>query len=149
MRQQDPHGCAPSPQCSRRLTVPARKRRRQQQPESSDPLVRFGRALEATKKREHEEQLRVQAEREEHKRLAQLAAEQAARLATARKRLERAIASVKQARTAGSSTTEADQTYRSAKADVIELESGERPAWGPSETPDEEPAQVVSDIESD
>jgi hypothetical protein len=81
---------------------------------------------------ERAEQRRLQAEREEQRRQAQLAAEHAAALAAAQQRLDRAIATVKQARTSGRGGTEAESAYRSAKADVVELETGERPSWAPS-----------------
>ena len=111
--------------------MPARKRHRQQ-PEHPDPVVRFGRALNDAKAKERSEQIRIQAEREEERRLAKLAAEHADRLQQARKRLDRAIADVKRARSAGTGHAEADEVYRSAKAAVIELETGERPGWAPA-----------------
>jgi len=122
--------------------MPARKRHRKQ-PEHPDPVVRFNRALKQAKEQERTEQMRIQAEREEAKRQAKLAAERAARLAEANRRLERAIAGVKQARSSGTGTAEADAAYRAAKAAVVELETGERPAWapeapGPPETADDD-----------
>lgn len=110
--------------------MPARKRHRRP-PEHPDPVVRFGRALKETKAKERAEQIRIQAEREEEKRQAKLAAEHAARLKRANRRLEQAIAAVKRARSSGSGQTEADQAYREAKAVVVELETGERPGWAP------------------
>jgi len=95
-------------------------------------VVRFGRALKEAKAQERAEQIRIQAEREEQKRLAKLAAEHAARLAKARKRLDQAIADVKTARSTGRRKAEADEAYRVAKAAVVELETGERPDWAPS-----------------
>ena len=110
--------------------MPARKRNRRQ-PEHPDPLVRFGRALDRAKAAERAEQQRIQAEREAAKLAARLAAEHAATLARAKKELERAIAAVKSSRASGVGAAEADVAYRTAKAEVVELESGERPAWAP------------------
>ncbi|NNE13242.1 MAG: hypothetical protein HKN41_13460 [Ilumatobacter sp.] len=113
--------------------MPARKRHRRQ-PEHPDPVVRFGRALEQAKARERSEQLRLQAEREEEKRRARLAAEHAERLSGAKRRLDRAIAAVKQARSLDAEARRAaDDEYRAAKALVVELETGERPDWAPEE----------------
>lgn len=98
--------------------------------------MRFNRALEQTKDRERAEQARIQAEREEEKRQAQIAAEHAARLSAARVELDRAIAEVKRARQTGQGRDEADAHYRSAKAVVVELESGTRPDWAPDEPSD-------------
>lgn len=108
--------------------MPARKRRKRVA-EHPDPIVRFGHALQREKQRERAEQERVRVEREEAARLAKLAAEHAARLQRARSRLERAITDVKQHR--GRADVEA--AYRAAKAEVVELETGERPAWAVSD----------------
>lgn len=114
--------------------MPARKRHKRQ-PEHPDPVVRFGRALQDARERERAEQIRIQAEREEAKRLAQIAAEHAARLAKARRRLDAAIDGVKAARSANAeSRRRADEEYRAAKALVLELETGERPGWAPDPT---------------
>lgn len=110
--------------------MPARKRNRRQ-PEHPDPVVRFNRALKEQAARDRTEQMRIQADREEEKRQARLAAEHAARLAAAHQRLDRAIDGVKAARNSGRGRDEAESEYRAAKADVIELESGDRPSWAP------------------
>ena len=117
--------------------MPPRKRKRRE-PEHPDPVVRFGRALQEAKEREKATQRRIQAERDEERRLAKLAAEHAARLADAERRLERAIAGVKAARASGRGKVEADGEYRVAKAAVVELQTGERPDWAP-EPPAERP----------
>jgi len=111
--------------------VPSRKRHKRP-PEHPDPVVRFNRALKDAAAAERAEQRRLQAEREEQRRQAQLAAEHAATLAAAQQRLDRAIAAVKQARTSGRGGNEAEVAYRAAKAEVVELETGERPSWAPS-----------------
>lgn len=110
--------------------MPARKRHRKQ-PEHPDPVVRFGRALKEAKAKERAEQKRIQAEREEAKRQAKVAAEHAARLVKASRRLDRAIADVKRARASGRGAGDAETSYRSAKAMMVELETGERPKWAP------------------
>lgn len=109
--------------------MPARKRHRRQ-PEHPDPIVRFNRALNDRKQRERERQNRVRAEREEAQRQARLAAEHAAQLAAARRDVERSIAEIKRARASGTSTAAADEAWKSAKARVIELETGRSPDWG-------------------
>ena len=101
-------------------------------PEHPDPLVRFGRALDRAKAAEQAEQSRIDAEREAAARAAELAAEHAAKLDRARRELERAIAAVKRSRGSGTGATQADAAYRAAKAEVVELETGERPPWAPA-----------------
>ncbi len=128
--------------------MPARKRHRRP-PEHPDPVVRFGRALKEAKEKERTEQIRIQAEREEQKRLAKLAAEHAAKLAKARRRLDQAIADVKAARSTGRRKAEADEAYRVAKAAVVELETGERPDWAPNqEHPDEGRSEDGSSVDA-
>jgi hypothetical protein len=124
--------------------MPARKRHRRQ-PEHPDPVVRFNRALEQQKARDRAEQLRIQAEREEEKRQAELAAEHAAKLRRAQRDLEQAIAAVKQARSTGRGAAEADEAYRAAKAQVVELETGERPDWAPAADPPDTTAEESPD----
>jgi len=124
--------------------MPARKRHRRQ-PEHPDPVVRFNRALEQEKERERAEQIRIQAEREEEKRQAALAAEHAAKLQRAQRDLERAIVAVKQARSTGRGAVEADEAYRAAKAQVVELETGERPDWAPAADPPATTAEEPSE----
>lgn len=115
--------------------MPARKRHRRQ-PEHPDPLVRFGRALKESEERERAERKRIQAEREEAKRQARIAAEHADAVDRANRRLERAITTLKRARSDHRGVQDAEQVYRAAKADVIELETGERPKWAPDPPPD-------------
>ena len=52
-------------------------------------------------------------------------------LADARRVLERAIEAVRDAKRAGRGGVEADAAWKAAKARVIELETGEAPAWAP------------------
>lgn len=110
--------------------MPARKRHRKQ-PEHPDPLVRFGRALKEADAREAAERKRAKEARAEAKRQAQIAADHAAAVKRANRRLERAIAELKRARSAHRGAAEAELAYRAAKADVMELETGERPKWAP------------------
>lgn len=104
--------------------MPARKRRKHVA-EHPDPVVRFGQALEREDRRRKAEQERISAEREEVARLAKVAAEHAARLEAARARLDRAIAEVKRHR----GRPDVEAAYRAAKAEVVELETGDRPSW--------------------
>ncbi|MEO6653411.1 MAG: hypothetical protein ABIP17_12225 [Ilumatobacteraceae bacterium] len=106
--------------------MPARKRHKQVI-EHPDPVVRFGQALEREQRRLSAEQERIRAEREEAARLAAIAADHAERLARARARLDRAIGDVKRHR----GRADVESEYRVAKAAVVELETGDRPAWAP------------------
>ena len=109
--------------------VPARKHRNAQKPDHRDPVTRFGDALTESKQRQADEQRRKQRERDEAERLAREAAEHAERVRAAEADLTRAIAAAKAARTDGKGIAEADAEWRSAKARVIELETGTSPDW--------------------
>ncbi|MEN9645247.1 MAG: hypothetical protein RL238_1916 [Actinomycetota bacterium] len=61
-------------------------------------------------------------------------------LTAARRELDRAIQAVRDAKRDGRSTVEADARWKAAKAKVIELETGEAPAWAPPP-----PAEVAPD----
>lgn len=115
--------------------MPSRKRHRRA-PEDPDPVVRFGRAIKEADERERAERKRIRAERAEAKRQERLAAEYAAAVEQADRRLQQAIAAVKRAHGERNGIDEAEHEYRSAKADVIELETGERPDWAPVEPSD-------------
>jgi hypothetical protein len=110
--------------------MPPRKRHRKAPP-NPDPIARFGEALKRADERERAERKRVQAERAERARLARLAAEHAEAVRVAKIELERSIGAAKAARQSGSGVAEADGAWRKAKARMIELETGEAPAWGP------------------
>ncbi|MEO8267963.1 MAG: hypothetical protein ABI706_20865 [Ilumatobacteraceae bacterium] len=57
------------------------------------------------------------------------AAEQAARLRRAQAAHQRAVEVVKEATRTGKGAAEADLAWRDAKAELLELETGKRPAW--------------------
>jgi hypothetical protein len=68
------------------------------------------------------------------------AVEQAARLERAQEAHQRAVELVKEATRSGRGAAAADLVWREAKADLIELETGHRPAWArrqeaPSDAP--------------
>jgi hypothetical protein len=133
--------------------MPARKRHKKE-PEHPDPLVRFGRALKEREAKERAEAARRKAEAEEVRRQAILAAEHAAAVQHANRRLEHAIEAVKAARAKRQGIDDADAAYRAAKARVVELETGMLPSWAPGTrdvpTPgDEDSGAEVQDADSE
>jgi hypothetical protein len=108
--------------------VPPRKRKKVAEAER-DPLVRFAEAITTSDERAATERKRLKAEKLEAERLARLAAEHAEALRKARAALDRAIAAAKAARSSGKGIAEADDTWKRAKARVIELETGAPPTW--------------------
>ena len=59
------------------------------------------------------------------------AAQAAVRLELARTAHHQAVEMVKIAKRTGRGAAEADQAWRAAKANLLELETGERPSWAP------------------
>lgn len=108
--------------------MPARRRHRKQPP-NPDPIVRFAEAVKQSDAKAKAERQRIEAERREAKRRAQLAAEHAEAVRVAGIALDKAIAAAKRARASGKGVPEADLAWRQAKARVIELETGQAPDW--------------------
>lgn len=97
-----------------------------------DAAERFAAAL---KESEQREQLARKREREAKAEANLRRVEAAARaneLTKARRDLEKAIEAVRAARRAGKGAAAADEVWKSAKARVIELETGDRPGWAPT-----------------
>jgi hypothetical protein len=76
------------------------------------------------------------------------AAEQAARLQRAQAAHQRAVELVKEATRTGKGATVADLAWREAKAELLELETGKRPAWAPRAAEPEPPASDEVDAAS-
>ncbi|MFV0309059.1 MAG: hypothetical protein ACK5OX_15090 [Desertimonas sp.] len=118
--------------------MPSRRRRRQSSSSPSvdngdDPVSQFGRLLRASA--EHDAAVAADAERRRaDARARQLAADRHADdLRTARRELDRAIGAVRRAAADRRGVGEADAAWRTAKARVIELETGAPPGWAADE----------------
>jgi hypothetical protein len=109
---------------------------------AKDPAAMFAAALKETEARDKAQR---EKDRQHKEAVAQQAAAERAHadaLAQARRDLDRAIAGVRAAKTAGRSTVEADAAWKAAKARVIELETGTAPSWAP-------PASAANPTEGD
>ena len=109
--------------------VPSRRRPKTPVPEVVDPVTQFGRMLRESSEREQAAQDAAARRRQEAKDAARAATEHAEALKSARRELERAIAGVKEARRSRRGVAEADAAWSTAKARLIELETGQPPAW--------------------
>jgi hypothetical protein len=85
--------------------------------------------LRESTERERAELERVQLERQQTRDAAHAAAVHRAALDAARRELEQAIGTAREARRTGSGVAAADATWRHAKARLIELETGAPPEW--------------------
>jgi hypothetical protein len=116
--------------------VPRRRRPKSPKPQTQDPVAQFAAILKASAEREQAERDRLRLEQQEARDAELAAAEHAAALDEARRELEHAITGVREARRAGSGVAAADETWRHAKARLIELETGAPPEWARHDEPD-------------
>ena len=107
-------------------------------------LERFAAALKESEQRDRADRQKAQQAKDDTARRAADAAAQADDLRQARRALERAVEAVRTAKQQGRGRPEADEAWKVAKARVIELETGERPAWAPKPAEVEEPATESS-----
>ena len=75
--------------------------------------------------------------------------ERAARLERAKAAHLQAVEQVKQAQRTGKGAAAADLAWREAKAELLELETGQRPAWAPRPAEPTDPAETQSSESSD
>ena len=109
--------------------MPSRRRPKAPPPRPLTDAERFAESLrdsEAADRKATQDAIDRKAETE---RLKVAAAEQAARLQRARGAHQRAVELVKEATRTGKGAAAADVAWREAKAELLELETGKRPAW--------------------
>jgi hypothetical protein len=124
-------------------SMPSRRRPKEPPPAPLSDLERFAQAVRES---EQADQRAKQAARD-RKAAAELArheaAERAARLERARAAHHRAVEQVKEARRTGKGGPAADEAWKKAKAELIELETGQPPSWArateASATADDDP----------
>ena len=83
----------------------------------------------------------------EEARLKLEAEEQAGRLQRVRAAHQHAVELVKQAKRTGKGAAAADIAWREAKAELLELETGKRPAWAVRPAPPAEPADTEPTVD--
>ncbi|MFZ9627907.1 MAG: hypothetical protein ACO3C1_00990 [Ilumatobacteraceae bacterium] len=118
--------------------MPSRRRHRDQPftPAAAAPstgasdVERFAAALKDTARREREQRAAAEQRAASARAEAQQRADHAAALAAARLELRTAIAGVRSA--TGAAVAAAEAAWRTAKARVIELETGAPPSWAPA-----------------
>ena len=111
------------------IPMPSRRRPKAPPPRPLTDVERFAKSL-----RDSEEAVRKAMQdaidrKAEKERLKLEAVEQAARLQRAQAAHQRAVELVKEATRTGKGAAAADIAWREAKAELLELETGKRPAW--------------------
>ena len=122
--------------------MPSRRRPKAPPPRQLTDVERFAQSV-----RESEEADRKAAQdaidrKAEQARLKLEAEEHAARLQRVRAAHQHAVELVKEAKRTGKGAAAADIAWREAKAELLELETGKRPAWAVRSEPPAEPADT-------
>jgi hypothetical protein len=118
--------------------MPSRRRPKAPPPRPLTDVERFAQSLRESEEADRKAIQDATDRKAEQERLKLEAAEQAERLHRARAAHRRAVELVKEATRTGRGAAAADIAWREAKAELLELETGKRPAWAarPAE-PDE------------
>lgn len=111
-------------------------------------MVRFARAVKESEAKERERVRQEQERKRDEAERRRRAAEHAQAVAAAKSTLDRAIAAAKQARASGTGIVEADETWKQAKARLIELETGEAPGWFAKPERAEPPVDAVDALDA-
>ena len=124
-------------------TMPSRRRPKAPPPAPLSDAERFAKSLRDSEEADRKAKQDAIDRKSEAERLKLEAAEQAARLQRAQAAHQRAVEMVKDAKRTGRGAAAADLAWREAKAELLELETGKRPAWAarppePAESVDSE-----------
>ena len=122
--------------------MPSRRRPKVPPPPPLSDAERFAQSLRESEEADRRTKQAAADRKAEAERLKTEAADQAARLQRARAAHQRAVELVKEAKRTGKGAAAADVAWREAKAELVELETGKRPAWAPR------PSEPETEIES-
>ena len=109
--------------------MPSRRRPKAPPPRPLTDVERFAQSLRDSEEADRRAKQAAIDLKEEQERLRAEASELAARLQRARAAHQRAVELVKEANRSGKGAAAADLAWREAKAELVELETGKRPAW--------------------
>ena len=126
--------------------MPSRRRPKALPPPPLSDAERFAKSLRDSAEADRKAKQDAIDRKAEKERLKLEAAEHAARLQRAQAAHQRAVQMVKEATRTGKGAGAADVAWREAKAELVELETGKRPAWA-ARPP--EPAESVDAADSE
>jgi hypothetical protein len=122
--------------------MPSRRRPKAPPPPQLSDAERFAQSLRESEEADRRAKQAAADRKAEAERLKTEAADQAARLHRAKAAHQHAVELVKEAKRTGKGAAAADLAWREAKAELLELETGKRPAWAPR------PAEPTEEIDS-
>jgi hypothetical protein len=126
--------------------MPSRRRPKGPPPRPLSDAERFAQSLRDSEEADRRVKQAEIDRKAEEARLKAEAAEHADRLERAKAAHQRAVEMVKEAKRTGKGAAAADLAWRDAKAELLELETGKRPAWAAKPA---EPAAEESDVDNE
>ncbi len=121
-------------------TMPSRRRPKAPPPRELSDAERFAQSLRDSAESDRRAKQAATDRKAQQERLKVEAVELAARLGRAQAAHQRAVELVKEAQRTGRGAAAADIAWREAKAELLELETGKRPAWAARTAEPAEPA---------
>ena len=121
--------------------MPSRRRPKAPPPRPLSDAERFAQSLRDSEEADRRAKQAVVDRKADEKHRKIEAAEQADRLKRAQAAHQRAVEVVKEATRTGKGAAAADLAWREAKAELVELETGKRPAWAPRPVEPSEPTE--------
>lgn len=109
--------------------MPSRRRPKVPPPRPLSDVERFAQSVRESEEADRRAKQAAIDRKREEERVKLEAAESAARLERAQRAHQRAVELVKEAKRTGKGAAAADIAWREAKAELLELETGKRPAW--------------------
>lgn len=129
--------------------MPSRRRPKAPPPRPLTDVERFAKSVRDSEEADRNAKQDAIDRKAEAERLKLEAVEQAARLQRARAAHQRAVELVKEATRTGKGAATADVAWREAKAELLELETGKRPAWAARPVEPESAESAESDETDD
>ena len=126
--------------------MPSRRRPKAPPPRPLTDVERFAQSVRESEEADRRAKQAVIDRKAEAERVKLQAVEQAERLKRAQAAHHRAVELVKEATRTGKGAAAADVAWREAKAELLELETGKRPAWAASPA---EPPETETDTETE
>lgn len=111
--------------------MPSRRRPKAPPPRPLSDAERFAESLRDSEEADRKARRDAIDRKTEAERVRLEAAERLAQLQRAKEAHQRAVQLVKEAKSTGKGAAAADTAWRAAKAELLELETGKRPAWAP------------------
>jgi hypothetical protein len=129
--------------------MPARRRPKLPPPPPLSDVERFALAVRESEEKARRAKQAAADRKAEALRRKTEAADHKVRLEAAQAAHHRAVEMVKEAKRTGRGVAEADQAWRLAKAELIEVETGQPPAWAPKPAdPEPEHDQESADVDA-